>query len=308
MRPSAKAAVIAALIEGQRNRLRNEAKWREEDPLSGAAIEPADPASPPAATTQPRPEPQLNLPHLGDIWHQMQAEKQSLGAINLHRMGQAVQTGTFNERGVAMPHVASDAATYRPDTARVPSPSFDTDDTADHGVLPASINDGRLGRSASVQDDAVMSRENANRAVIALARSPGRAPNAPRLTPPNSRQLGQRTQAQPLASASRGKPGGSANASPVPFRLRDGSTIHDPDSRTGILMQPPTVDLASNAKEAKSWWGITASSHMAHKLRRGGEWDYQRTYGVGGKINRDYINIGNYNYGVVAAAAGYTPG
>jgi hypothetical protein len=71
-------------------------------------------------------------------------------------------------------------------------------------------------------------------------------------------------------------------------------------------MQPPTVDLGNNAEEAKSWWGITASSHMARKFRRGGEWDYQRIYGAGGRINRDYINIGNYNYGAVSAAAGYT--
>jgi hypothetical protein len=71
-------------------------------------------------------------------------------------------------------------------------------------------------------------------------------------------------------------------------------------------MQPSTVNLASNAKEAKGWMGITASAHMAKKFRRGGDWDYQRTFGSGGKVNPIYINIGNYNYGVVAAAAGYT--
>jgi putative RNase toxin 44 of polymorphic toxin system len=32
----------------------------------------------------------------------------------------------------------------------------------------------------------------------------------------------------------------------------------------------------------------------------------QRKFGVNGKINRDYIDFGNYNYGVVAAAAGYS--
>jgi hypothetical protein len=73
---SSKSAVLAALIEGQRNRLRNEAAWRQEDPLSGASPEPADP---PPAVTPPRPEPQLNLPHLGDIWDRMQKEKRSLG-------------------------------------------------------------------------------------------------------------------------------------------------------------------------------------------------------------------------------------
>src|SRR5690242_11092585 len=33
-----KSAVLAALIDGQRNRLRNEAAWREEAPLSGASL------------------------------------------------------------------------------------------------------------------------------------------------------------------------------------------------------------------------------------------------------------------------------
>lgn len=33
--------------------------------------------------------------------------------------------------------------------------------------------------------------------------------------------------------------------------------------------------------------------------------DYQRNYSNDGNINRAYINFGNYNYGVVAAAAGY---
>lgn len=95
-----KIAVLNAMIDGQRNRLRNEAAWREEDPLAGASPEPADPAPPPAATTPPRPEPQLNLPHFGDIWERMQQEKQSLGAINLYRMGQAAQAGVFGPRGI----------------------------------------------------------------------------------------------------------------------------------------------------------------------------------------------------------------
>lgn len=38
----------------------------------------------------------------------------------------------------------------------------------------------------------------------------------------------------------------------------------------------------------------------------GGEMDYQRTYGTNGHINQDYIDIGNYNYGAVMAAAGYS--
>ncbi len=37
-----------------------------------------------------------------------------------------------------------------------------------------------------------------------------------------------------------------------------------------------------------------------------GSMDYQRKFGTDGKIDRDYIDFGNYNYGVVAAAAGYS--
>ncbi len=99
---SSKSAVLAALIDGQRKRLLNEATWREEDPLPPPSSEPAEPASPPAAPIQPRPEPQLNLPHLGDIWDRMQQEKQTLGAINLYRMGQGAQAGEFGPRGLAV--------------------------------------------------------------------------------------------------------------------------------------------------------------------------------------------------------------
>ena len=38
----------------------------------------------------------------------------------------------------------------------------------------------------------------------------------------------------------------------------------------------------------------------------GGAMDYQRSYGTNGYINSDYVDFGNYNYGVVSAAAGYT--
>lgn len=40
--------------------------------------------------------------------------------------------------------------------------------------------------------------------------------------------------------------------------------------------------------------------------RRIGRMDYQWVYRVNGKDNPDYIDFGNYNYGVVAAAAGYS--
>lgn len=33
--------------------------------------------------------------------------------------------------------------------------------------------------------------------------------------------------------------------------------------------------------------------------------DYQRTYGSNGLINSTYIDFGNFNFGVVAAAMGY---
>jgi hypothetical protein len=34
--------------------------------------------------------------------------------------------------------------------------------------------------------------------------------------------------------------------------------------------------------------------------------DYQRVYGNNGLINRTFIGFGNYNFGVVAAAGGYS--
>jgi hypothetical protein len=45
---------------------------------------------------------------------------------------------------------------------------------------------------------------------------------------------------------------------------------------------------------------------MARLFLPGQPMDYQRVYGSNGLINRTYIAFGNYNFGVVAAAAGYT--
>lgn len=44
---------------------------------------------------------------------------------------------------------------------------------------------------------------------------------------------------------------------------------------------------------------------MLALFSRGGLMDYQRTYGSNGKLNKMFIDFGNYNFGAVAAAAGY---
>ena len=101
-------------------------------------------------------------------------------------------------------------------------------------------------------------------------------------------------------------PNVSRKDEPKPVKLKDGSTVPNPTSPNGILMQPPGVSLEQNAAEGASWLGVTASYHMYENFKPGGAMDYQRKFGTDGLINRSYIDFGNYNYGVVAAAAKYT--
>ncbi len=128
-------------------RLLNEAKWREEDPFAWPSPEPREAAPPQAATAQPRPEAQLNLPHPGDIWDRMQQEKQSLAAINLYRMGQAPQAKIFGALGTSTPGgfgtgVGSLPGHLSPGAA--PALSIDPGFLSDHHVFMQSIGDGRL--------------------------------------------------------------------------------------------------------------------------------------------------------------------
>lgn len=45
---------------------------------------------------------------------------------------------------------------------------------------------------------------------------------------------------------------------------------------------------------------------MSALFFQNGFFDYQRKYSENGLINRTHIDFGNYNFGVVAAAAGYS--
>ena len=95
--------------------------------------------------------------------------------------------------------------------------------------------------------------------------------------------------------------------SPVPVVLSDGTIVQNP--RTGgDLLQPMGVSLSRNA-----FFGLLIGSlgtpltdfEMAALFMRGGSMDYQRLFGSSESTNRQFVDFGNYNYGVVAAAAGY---
>lgn len=95
---------------------------------------------------------------------------------------------------------------------------------------------------------------------------------------------------------------------PAPVMLDDGSIVQDP--RTGgPLLQPREVSLARNEKigQLVSWLPHPdREAAMVALFAPGGLMDYQRTYGSDGRINRTFIDFGNFNFGAVAAAAGYT--
>ncbi|HEU5048458.1 MAG TPA: polymorphic toxin type 44 domain-containing protein [Rickettsiales bacterium] len=99
---------------------------------------------------------------------------------------------------------------------------------------------------------------------------------------------------------------------PTSVKLDDGTTVIDPTTGKPILM-PADVSLNDNAK-----WGeelsnsYLRSGHMFAAFMPDGSMDYQRTYSNQSDkngnplINRNYIDFGNFNYGVVGAAAGYS--
>lgn len=93
-----------------------------------------------------------------------------------------------------------------------------------------------------------------------------------------------------------------------------------------VLMMPKDVSLAENAilgEKIKHLPSILSAETiptiltgniplrelaMAELFAPGQKLDYQRTRSRTDKINKTYINFGNYNFGVVAAAAGYDLG
>jgi hypothetical protein len=98
--------------------------------------------------------------------------------------------------------------------------------------------------------------------------------------------------------------------------MSGGTVVKNPRTNAPLL-QPDAVSLAQNAQIGQvlsllpSAFSIPPGepireAAMTALFFRGQPMDYQRVYGNDGEINRDYIDFGNFNYGVVAAAAGYT--
>jgi hypothetical protein len=93
----------------------------------------------------------------------------------------------------------------------------------------------------------------------------------------------------------------------------------DPQSGQPMNM-PPGVSLQRNAEIGQllsllpSWLSSPMlpsilplkEMAMAGMFAPNMPMDYQRTYSQNGLINRDYINAGNYNFGLMAANAGYS--
>ena len=98
--------------------------------------------------------------------------------------------------------------------------------------------------------------------------------------------------------------------------LNDGTVPQD--HLGNPLRIPPGVSLEDNARlgQAIAQMGDDPSLEYGEIAKDGamvglfapriGKMDYQWIFGSNGKYNKDYIDFGNYNYGVVAAAAGYT--
>ena len=94
--------------------------------------------------------------------------------------------------------------------------------------------------------------------------------------------------------------------------LKDGSVVWSSfanQRRGGPMLMPDGVSLAANIRRGEEISDehddiIDQYKDMFDLFYRNRSMDYQRIYGTGGKINRDYIDFGNYNYGAVAAAAG----
>ncbi len=101
----------------------------------------------------------------------------------------------------------------------------------------------------------------------------------------------------------------------IPVKLSDDSTVINPKTNQPLLM-PADVSLSNNAKTGENMRFLPSvltgdimspdkERAMIDQLDTNRPMDYQRLYDDG-KINKTYIDFGNYNYGVVAAAAGYT--
>ena len=106
--------------------------------------------------------------------------------------------------------------------------------------------------------------------------------------------------------------------------LNDGSVIWSQWSnheKGGPMLMPADISFADNVKAAEVLRARTeglpfnseggpldskASTMIAWFTPGAGTMDYQSVYGSGGEYNKSYIDVTNYNYGIVAAAAGYS--
>ena len=104
--------------------------------------------------------------------------------------------------------------------------------------------------------------------------------------------------------------------------LNDGSVMWSAymnDGRGGPMLMPDDVSLEDNVKMGQSLAGFPQfppsvdagmsprEGAMAYLFLPGhGPMDYQSAYGTSGQYNRNFVDFTNYNYGVVAAAAGYS--
>jgi len=69
----------------------------------------------------------------------------------------------------------------------------------------------------------------------------------------------------------------------------------------GVPKAPPGVDIDKNIKEAENHWAHTVVGDLwfYDQVKSYGPWDYKR-------ISREYEGFGNFHYGAVGAAMGYS--
>lgn len=85
----------------------------------------------------------------------------------------------------------------------------------------------------------------------------------------------------------------------------DGTPVSNPNG--GYYQVPDSFDMSRNLAFGESGPGKLA---IFDQMRWGGDMDYQRPGGLleslfKGNVARSYVDLGNYNFGVVLAAAGY---
>jgi RHS repeat-associated protein len=115
------------------------------------------------------------------------------------------------------------------------------------------------------------------------------------------------------AADEQSKQNASQQGAPVPVVLNgsNSAAVRDPYTK-GPLLQPAGVSLADNARDGeklrdKSF--LTKAKAMYDRFWHNKSEDYQRVAAQDGKkFDKTFSDFGNYNYGVVAAAAGYTIG